>query len=429
MSEQRHPGDGPPGGIASGAMDRATCERLDRDCPLVPLRERFSLPEGMLYFNGNSLGALPRTTAGDIDSAVREEWGRGLVESWLDADWFFLARKAGDAIAPLIGASEGEVVCADSTSVNLFKLAASLLRRSGGRRAVVTERGNFPTDVYILEGLVDLFDGRFDLDLAEPDAVVGSIDDGTALVLLTHVNFRTGAMHDMARITAHCRAHGVPVIWDLSHSAGAVPLALNRWGVEYAVGCTYKFLNGGPGAPAYIYMAESAIAAHEPVVTGWFSHANQFGFEDRYRPAAAIEKCLVGTPPILSLRAVMHGLACFEGVDLGDLVEKSRRLSDLLIGLVEERLARRGFALASPGEAARRGSQVSFRHAEAYAVSRALRAAGVVADFRNPDILRFGIAPLYIRHVDVWDAVDALAHIMASEGWMAHRTDTLAPVT
>ena len=410
-------------------MDRAACEKLDLDCPLAPLRERFSLPEGVLYFNGNSLGALPETAAADIDRVVREEWGRGLVESWLDADWFFLARKAGDAIAPLIGASAGEVIVADSTSVNLFKLAASLLHHGKGRRRIVTERGNFPTDVYILEGLVDLFDERFELVLAEPGTIAGSIDDDTALVLLTHVNFRTGAMHDMAAIAAHCRAHGVPMIWDLSHSAGAVPLALNRWGVEYAVGCTYKFLNGGPGAPAYIYLAQSVIPAHRPVVTGWFSHADQFGFEDRYRPTDSLEKCLVGTPPILSLRAVLHGVACFAGVELDDVVRKSRGLSELLIGLVDERLADRSFALASPREPERRGSQVSFRHPEAYAVSRALRAAGVVTDFRSPDILRFGIAPLYIRHVDVWDAVDALAQVMATEGWRPHATAPPDPVT
>ena len=199
--------------------------------------------------------------------------------------------------------------------------------------------------------------------------------------------------------------------------------------MAYAVGCTYKFLNGGPGAPAYIYMAKSAIAAYEPVVAGWFSHANQFGFEDRYRPTSGIEKCLVGTPPILSLRAVMHGLRCFDGVDMSAVVKKSRELSTLLIGLADERLAHHGFALASPRDPEYRGSQVSFRHPEAYAVSKALRAEGVVADFRSPDILRFGIAPLYLRHVDVWDAVDALARIMASESWMAHRSETTDPVT
>ena len=410
-------------------MDRAACERLDRECTLAHCRERFSLPEGMLYFDGNSLGALPKSAATDLDRVVREEWGRGLIESWLDADWFFLARKAGDAIAPLIGASAGEVVCADSTSVNLFKLASSLLRHSEGRRTVVTERANFPTDVYILEGLVDLFYGRFDLVLAEPETIVESIDGDTALVLLTHVNFRTGAMHDMSAITTHCTAHGVPVIWDLSHSAGAVPLALDDWGVEYAVGCTYKFLNGGPGAPAYIYMAQDVIAAYDPVVTGWFSHANQFGFEDRYRSTSGIEKCLVGTPPILSLRAVMHGIASFDGVEMEDVVQKSWRLSELLIELVDERLADAGFVLASPREPARRGSQVSFRHPEAYAVSKALRVAGVVADFRSPDILRFGITPLYMRYADVWDAVEALARIMATESWMAHKTDTPDAVT
>ena len=410
-------------------MDRASCEGLDRACPLARCRARFSLPEGLLYFNGNSLGALPAAAAADLDRAVREEWGRGLVESWLDADWFFLARQAGDAIAPLIGASAGEVVCADSTSVNLFKLAASLLRGGRGRRTLVTERGNFPTDVYILEGLVDLFEGRVELVLADRDRLVRAIDERTALVVLTHVDFRTGAMHDMAALAAHARAQGAPVIWDLSHSAGAVPLALNRWGVEYAVGCTYKFLNGGPGAPAYVYMARQVVAAHRPAVSGWFGHADQFGFEDRYRAAEGIEKCLVGTPPILSLRAVLHGVRCFEGVDMEDVAAKSRSLGALLIRLADERLARYGVALASPREPGKRGSQVSFRHADAYAVSKALRAAGVVVDFRSPDILRFGITPLYTRHVDVWDAVDALARIMASGSWEAHRSAAPDPVT
>ena len=410
-------------------MDRAACERLDRDCPLAHCRGRFSLPEGVLYFDGNSLGALPRATAADIDGLIRDEWGRGLVESWLDADWFFLAREAGDAIAPLIGAAEGEVVVADSTSVNLFKLAAALLRVRTGRRTVLAERRMFPTDIYILEGLVAFMGGSHDLVRTEPADIAGSIDDETALVLLTHVDFRTGAMHDMAAIAARARACGVPVLWDLSHSAGAVPLALNRWGVEYAVGCTYKFLNGGPGAPAYTYMAKGAIAAHQPVVTGWFGHADQFGFEERYRPTDSIEKCLVGTPPILSLRAVLHGVRCFEGVDMSAVADKSRALSQLLIRLADERLADRGLALASPREPAQRGSQVSFRHAHAYALSKALRDAGVVVDFRSPDILRFGITPLYMRHVDVWDAADALVRIMASGCWKDYETEALDAVT
>ena len=410
-------------------MDRAACERLDRECPLAHCRERFSLPEGVLYFDGNSLGALPRTTATDIDRVIREEWGQGLIESWLDAGWFYLAREAGDAIAPLIGASEGEVIVADSTSVNLFKLAAALLRQSEGRRTVVTERGNFPTNIYILEGLVDLFETRFNLFHTEPEDILGSVDEQTALVVLTHVNFRTGAMHDMAAITAHCRERGVPVIWDLSHSAGTVPLALNQWGVEYAIGCTYKFLNGGPGAPAYAYLAKHVIDTYQPVVTGWFSHANQFGFEDSYRSTEGIEKYLVGTPPILSLRAVMHGVRCFDGVGMNAVVQKSRSLSELLIRLVDERLSGVSLVLASPREPEKRGSQVSFRHEHAYPVSKALRAANVVVDFREPDILRFGIAPLYMRYVDVWDAADALVHVIATESWKAHVTDTPDPVT
>ncbi len=410
-------------------MDRAACRERDRQCKLARFRERFHLPEGLLYFNGNSLGALPRTAAEDIDSLVREEWGGGLVESWLDADWFFLARRAGDAIAPLIGAAPGEVVVSDSTSMNLFKIAAALLRRAGARCRIVTERGNFPTDIYVLQGLVDLFDGRHELVLAESAHIADSIDRETALVLLTHVNYRTGALHDLEAITALCRERGVPVLWDLSHSAGAVSLELDRWGVEYAIGCTYKFLNGGPGAPAFIFLSKTVMDAHEPVVTGWFGHRSPFAFEDRYRPAAGIDKLQVGTPPILSLRAVLSGVRCFDGVCMDDLVEKSRNLSELLIRLADRRLAGFGLALASPREPSKRGSQVSFRHAEAYAVSKALRAHGVVADFREPDILRFGITPLYMRYVDIWDAVAALEHILADGGWKPYRNAPRDAVT
>ncbi len=397
-------------------MDRADLERLDRDCPLAPCRERFVLPDGVLYFDGNSLGALPRTTAAGIGALVEAEWGEGLIRSWLDAGWFHLARRAGDAIAPLIGASEGEVAVADSTSVNIFKLAASLLR-DGARRRVLTESGNFPTDMYILEGLVGLLGGGRELVRAPPGGILDAIDEATALVLLSHVDYRTGAVLDMAAIAARCKALGVPVIWDLCHSAGAIPVALNRCGVDYAVGCTYKFLNGGPGAPAFTYVSQGAIGGFEPAVTGWFGHADQFGFEDRYRPADSIEKCLVGTPPVLSLRAVLDGVACFDGVDMAALAAKSRRLSDLFIALADQRLARHGLALASPREAARRGSQVSFRHPDAYPVAKALIARNLIPDFRDPDILRFGITPLYTRHVDIWDAVEIVDAAMADRAW------------
>ena len=412
-------------------MDRDACERMDRECALSPLRERFALPAGVLYFDGNSLGALPRTTAADIGRLVREEWGQGLVESWLDADWFFLAQKAGDAIAPLIGASQGEVVVADSTSVNLFKLAASLLRRSEGRRTVVTERGNFPTDVYILEGLVDLFDGKFDLALVEPEAIAGSIDEDTALVLLTHVNFRTGAMHDMARIAAHCTAQGVPVIWDLSHSAGrraarAQPLGrgvrrrLHLQVPERRARRAGLHLHGGERHRGASARDDRLVQPCRPVrLRGSLPARGRHREVPRRHPADPFAPR--GDARRRDLRRHRHG--------------RGRRasrgaLSQLLIRLADERLADATVSCSrARGRRGERGSQVSFRHGHAYAVSRALRAEGVVADFRSPDILRFGLAPLYIRHVDVWDAVDALARIMASESWKAHGTDTPDPVT
>ncbi len=410
-------------------MDRLDCQRMDHCCPLAAYRSRFSLPRGVLYFDGNSLGALPATTSDSIHDLIEAEWGTGLIRSWLDADWFFLARKAGDAIATLIGASEGEVVVSDSTSVNIFKLAASLLRHGNGRPNVVVERGEFPTNVYILEGVIDLLGRRHRMVVAEPGRVADAIDPDTAFVLLSHVNYRTGAIHDMKSITSHCKALGTPILWDLCHSAGAVEVELNRWNVDFAVGCTYKFLNGGPGSPSFTFVSGSAVGRHEPVVTGWFSHANQFGFEDRYRPADSINRCLVGTPPILSLRAVLDGVACFEGVDMVELVDKSRRLSGLFISLADERLAAYGLELASPRNPSLRGSQVSFRHPEAYSISRALVAREIIPDFRDPDILRFGITPLYMGHVDVWDAVEGIRTVMAGREWETFRTESRAAVT
>ena len=409
-------------------MNRGDCELLDAECPLAECRARFFLPDGVLYFDGNSLGALPRTTGSAIRDVVEDEWGEGLIRSWLDAGWFHLSRKAGDAIAPLIGASEGEVAVSDSTSVNIFKLAASLLRR-GGRQKAVAERGDFPTDLYILQGVVDLLGGDCELVLAEPGRIADAIDRDTALVLLSHVDYRTGALRDMEGLTAHCRALGVPIVWDLCHSAGAVPVELNRCKVDYAVGCTYKFLNGGPGAPSFVYVSREAIGSFEPAVTGWFGHADQFRFEDRYRAADSINKLLVGSPPVLSLRAVLDGVACFDGVDMAALAAKSRKLSGLFIQLADERLAGHGLELASPRDAERRGSQVSFRHPDAYAIARALIAGGTIPDFRDPDVLRFGITPLYMRYVDVWDAVDAIDAAMSGGAWREFRTDAREAVT
>ena len=277
--------------------------------------------------------------------------------------------------------------------------------------------------------MVDLLDRGHALVRADPARIADAVDGDTALVVLSHVDYRTGALHDMEAITAHCNALGAPVVWDLCHSAGAVPVELNRWNVDYAVGCTYKFLNAGPGAPAFTYVSRAAIGEYRPAVTGWFSHAEQFRFEDGYRAADSINKCLVGSPPVLSLRAVLDGVATFDGVGMEELAAKSRRLSALFIELADERLAEHGFALASPRDPARRGSQVSFRHPEAYAVAKALIARGLIPDFREPDIVRFGIAPLYIRHVDIWDAVDTIEAVMSDGAWRDFRTDVREAVT
>ncbi len=410
-------------------MDRDKCLRLDQNCALTHTRDRFALPEEVLYFDGNSLGALPKTTTTDVTKAIEQEWGEGLIKSWLDADWFFLSAEAGDAIAPLIGASAGEVTVSDSTSINIFKLAAALLRQNDGRSKVITERGNFPTDAYILEGIIDLLDKDHELHLAEPEHIMDSIDDQTALVLLTHTNYRTGAMHDMAGITAKCNSQNVPVIWDLCHSAGAVPLALNEWGVDYAVGCTYKFLNSGPGAPAFSYVSQAAIKNFKPVVTGWFSHRNQFGFEDGYQASDSINKCLVGSPQILSLRGVLNGIKSFDNVSMLDLRDKSVALAELFIELADEKLAKFGLELASPRETAQRGSQVSFNHPAAYAICKTLIDRNVIPDFREPNILRFGITPLYMRYVDVWDVVEIIGNIMADSAWQKFTSDVKEAVT
>ncbi len=410
-------------------MIRDDCLKLDEACPLAGTRDRFDLPEDILYFDGNSLGVLPKGAAEEIETAVREEWGVGLIKSWLDADWFFLAREAGDALAPIIGASEGEVVLSDSTSVNIFKLCAALLRHGNGGKKIITERGNFPTDGYILEGIINLLGQDHELHLLERNEIEGAIGRNTGLVLLTHVNYRTGEMFDMKDLTAISRAAGVPIVWDLCHSAGAVPLYLNDWGVDYAMGCTYKFLNGGPGSTAFSYVSSSALKTFSPVLTGWFSHANQFGFEDSYRSADSINKMQVGSPQVLSLCGAFNGIKSYAGVSMEDLREKALKLSNLFIELAEKKLTRYGFEVASPKEDARRGSQVSFYHDDGYAICKALIDRNVIPDYRDPRILRFGITPLYMRYADVWDCVEIMADIMESGVWKDFETEERGAVT
>ncbi len=399
------------------APSREDCAALDRRDPLARYRDHFLLPEGIRYLDGNSLGALPKAAPETLSTVLREEWGVGLIRSWTRAGWIAAPERLGDRLAPLIGAAPGEVVVTDSTSVNLFKLVVGALRLRPGRRLVLSEGGNFPTDLYVAQGAIEVLGRGHELRLVEAGEVEAALSDEVALVMLSHVDFKTAAVHDMAALTQAAHRAGALMLWDLAHSAGALKVELGRAGADLAVGCGYKFLNGGPGAPAFLFVAERLQAELEPVLTGWMGHARPFDFATDYAPAPGIRRHLCGTPPILSLAALEAALELWREVDLSQVRRKSIALGELFIGLVEARCRGLGFVLASPREGSARGSQVSFRHAQGYAITQALIARGVIGDFRTPDLLRFGFAPLYTRYVDLWDAVEALAEVMASGAW------------
>jgi kynureninase len=398
-------------------LSRAECEALDAADPLAAWRERFALPDGVIYLDGNSLGPLPRATEAIVRDVVRRQWGEDLITSWNKHGWVDLPQRLGAKIARLLGARPHEVIVADSVSVNLFKLIAAALGLRPGRPVVVSERGNFPTDLYVAEGLRDLLGGRLELRLVATEELEAALDRDTAVLMLTHVDYRTGRLHDMARLTARAHAAGAITLWDLAHSAGAVPVDLGAAGVDLAVGCGYKYLNGGPGAPAFLFVAERWQERIRQPVTGWFGHVRPFAFEGAYRPASGITRFLAGTPPILSMTALEAGVELLLEIDQQALRTKSMALTDAFIALVERRGAEWGFAVASPRDARARGAQVALRHAEAYPIVQALIARGVIGDFRAPDLLRFGLAPLYVRFVDVWDAVEALCAVMAERLW------------
>jgi kynureninase len=392
-------------------IDRDYCAALDAADPLAPMRARFTLPDGLIYLDGNSLGALPAAVPGRIAAVLRDEWGTGLIGSWTEAGWIDKPLALGDAIAPLIGAAPGEVAVTDSTSVNLFKLLAAALQARPGRHSIVTELGNFPTDLYIAEGLSGLVEGCRVRRVAR-DRIAGALDSDSAVLTLTHIDFRTGFMHDMAVLTAAAHDAGALVLWDLSHSVGAVPLDVGGAGVDLAVGCTYKYLNGGPGAPAFAFVSKALQSGFRPGLSGWMGHRAPFDFAADYAPAAGIAPVLSGTPAVLGLAALETALKIWHDVDIAQLRAKSVALCDLFIALVESRCA--GFDLASPRDAVRRGSQVSFRHRDAAALVAALADRRVIGDFRPPDVMRFGLAPLYLRYADIWDTVERLAEVAAA---------------
>jgi kynureninase len=402
---------------------------MDADDPLSSARARFVIPDDVIYLDGNSLGALPGSAPARVSRVVDTEWGRDLITSWNRHDWIGMPARLGARIAPLIGAAPDEVIVADSTSVNLFKLAAAAMRLQAPRRVILTETRNFPTDLYVLQGLEALLGGAASLNMVARERLSTSLTSDVALLALTHGDFRTGELHDMQALTEAAHAAGALVLWDLSHSAGAMDLHLDACAADFAIGCGYKYLNGGPGAPAYLYVARKHQASLHQPLSGWMGHAAPFEFGEQYRPADGMARLLCGTPPVISMAALEEGLKTFDGIDMRDVRAKSKALGDLFLSLVETRCADAGFGIACPKDSSRRGSQVSLKHAHGYAIMQALIDAGVIGDFRAPDTLRFGFAPLYTRYVDVWNAVEKLAAIMSSETWKQERFQIRAAVT
>ena len=418
-------------------MTRDECIALDARDPLAAHRGKFALPEGVVYLDGNSLGALPRATGARARQVIEQEWGEGLIRSWNAARWIDLPRRVGAKIAQLIGAQPHEVICADSTSVNLFKVLATALRMQSSRperKVIVSEKNNFPTDLYVAQGLIELLRRGHELKLMEFDDAPAAIDERTAVVMLTHVNYKTGAMHDMTALTRRAHGAGALMVWDLSHSAGAVPVALNAAAADFAVGCGYKYLNGGPGAPAFVFVANRHLAAisddtFAQPLAGWLGHHAPFEFVADYQPAASIDRYAVGTPSIVALSALEVGVDTVLAAGIDALRAKSVALTQLFIELVEQRCAGHGLALASSRSAEHRGSQVCFSHPHAYAVMQALIKRGVIGDFREPDIVRFGFAPLYVGYADIWNAVQALQQVLAEREWQRAEFQTREAVT
>jgi kynureninase len=416
-------------------MKREDALALDAADPLAPLRAQFDIPEGLIYLDGNSLGVLPRATAARVQQVVRQEWGEGLIRSWNSAGWMDLPARVGDKIARLVGADPGTLVVADSTSVNLFKvLAAALLMAQDDasastpqRRTIVSERSNFPTDLYIAESLARQH--GFELVLVEPEGIAAALDERCAVLMLTHVNYRTGRMHDMAAVTAAAHAAGARVIWDLAHSAGAVPVDLTAANADFAVGCGYKYLNGGPGAPAFVWAHPRHVDRFWQPLAGWIGHAAPFEFTTGYRPAPGIARYQCGTPAVLSLAALECGVDTVLAAEASGGMAALRAKSLALTRLFAERVQATcpGLALASPAPDAERGSQVCFSHPSiGYPVIQALIARGVIGDFRGGDpthpagavdILRFGFTPLYLRFVDAFDAAEHLRQVLEREEW------------
>ncbi len=388
---------------------------LDTTDSLKDFRQQFILPEKIIYLDGNSLGSLPKRTPIYLQEIIQKQWGEDLIKSWNLHDWIHWPQTVGTKISRLIGAKSNEVLVADSTSINLFKLLAGALKLCPNRNVILSEKGNFPTDLYMAQGLISLLEKDYQLKTVDQDTLLESIDNSVAVVMLTEVNYLTGYRHDLKALADAARAQGTLTLVDLAHSAGAMPVDLNKNSIDLAVGCGYKYLNGGPGAPAYLYISETLQETFPAFLSGWLGHADPFAFAKNYMPAPGMNRHLCGTPPILSLAALDCGLDLLLSANLQEIRQKSLALGELFMDQVEAQCPE--LILATPRDPERRGSQVSFHHPNGYAVMQALIAQGVIGDFRSPDILRFGFAPLYNRFVDIWDAADQLCNILKNDQW------------
>lgn len=405
---------------------RADAEALDAADPLGRLRDRFVLPDGVLYLDGNSLGALPATVAGRITDVITHEWGERLIRSWNEAGWWTASRRVADLLAPLLGCSASEVAVADGTSVNLFKLLVAGLRMRRDRSVVVAERFAFPTDVYIAHSVAEMM--NVELKLVDgPDELTRVLDERVAVVCLSQVDFRTGALWPAVQTTAAVHDVGALMMWDLCHSTGALDVRLAEWGADLAVGCGYKYLNGGPGAPSYAFVRSEHHSSLRTPLPGWHGHADPFAMSPDYVPAQGIGQLNGGTPPILSLLALEEALRAFDGVSTTDLRAKAASLTSLFTQLVTHHCP--GPVVVSPQDADQRGAQISLQFGHAFGLVQALVERGVIGDFRAPDIARFGFAPAYVRHVDVWDAVDVMSQVLDSREYMSDRFTTRSTVT
>ncbi|MFN8700928.1 MAG: kynureninase [Rhodospirillales bacterium] len=414
----------------SEAPTRADAKAMDANDPLGRARDHFLLPAGLVYLDGNSLGPLPRLAPNRIFEAMRQEWGEDLISGWTKHGWMQLPLTLGDKIGRLIGAPEGTVAACDTTSLNLYKLVAAAVAERPKRRTILSDRGNFPTDLYMADGLFKQLGQGHKLKLFDTvSELVEAIDDDTVAVMLGHVDYRTGELHDMAAITRAAHAKGALAIWDLAHSAGALPVDLTGCDVDYAVGCGYKYLNGGPGAPAFLYVAKRLQASFRQPLQGWLGHAAPFKFETDFRPAEGMQRAIVSSPSILSLRTLECGVDAMLRWKMEDIRSKSEALTEIFRILIDSVGEKLGLARVSPRDFDKRGSQLSYSHPKGYEIVQALIERRVIGDFRMPDIMRFGFAPLYLRYVDVWDAAANLADVIETRAFDDPKYAVRAAVT